>query len=117
MLIGHGRVADVLMGRPQLAGGAVQEEAECTIGVVLHQLAHGANVVRRDQLVVPRKCCRMAAVVYDRRDDTAVAVARYPADDQRVIGGLEWVVAADDAIACRTPGRSGRDFGPSRSFL
>ena len=46
MLVGDGRVTDVLVRRTELARGTVQEEAECAVRVLLDELAHRADVVR-----------------------------------------------------------------------
>ena len=86
VLVGDGRVADVLMGRAELARGALEEEAGGSAGVRLDDLAHGADVVRRDQRVLPGERRRVTGVVHDRPEHPPVVVGGDPADDERVVG-------------------------------
>ena len=86
MLVRDGRVADVLVRRAELPRRALEEEAERAARLPLDDLAQRADVVRRDQRVVPGERRRVARVVDDRREHAAVAVGGDPTDDQRVVG-------------------------------
>ena len=86
VLVGDGRVADVLMGGAELARGALEEEARGAAGVLLDDLAHGADVVGGDQRVLPGERRRVAGVVDDRAEHAPVVGRGDPPDDERVVG-------------------------------
>ena len=86
MLIRDRRIADVLMGRPELARRPLEEEARRAAGVRLDDLPHGADVVGGDQRVLPGEGGRVARVVHDRPEDPTVAVGGDASHDERVVG-------------------------------
>jgi hypothetical protein len=99
--VGDGRVADVVVARRELARGALQEERR-GIESLLEDLACRADVVGREQLVLPRQGRWMAGVVEDRRQHGAV-VAGDPRDEHRVVRWAAGVVAGGEALRLLVP--------------
>ena len=84
----------------------MEEQARRAAGVLLDELAHGADVVGRDERVLPRERRRVAGVVDDRPEDAAVVVRRHAAHDERVVRRRRRVEAADDpAVVARRIGQ------------
>ena len=99
--VGDCRVADVVVARGEIARGALQEERRGVEGV-LQDLARRADVVGREQPVLPGQRRRMAGVVEERRQHRAVSpVTRR--DEQRVVGRLVGVVAGGEALRLVVP--------------
>ena len=90
--VGHGRVADVVVARRELARGALEEERRRVEGAFQH-LAGRTDVVGREQPVLPRERGRVAGVVEERRERPAVAVGG-AGDHERVVRRAVRVVAA-----------------------
>src|SRR5262245_18108047 len=85
--IGDGGVGGVLLRGGKLAAGALQEEARGAARLRLDDLAHRADVVGGNQLVLPGERRRMAGVVDDRRHHSTRIIA-HAADEEGVIGRL-----------------------------
>ena len=99
--VGHRRVADVVVAWRELARGALEEERRRSEGRLQH-LARGADVVRREEPVLPRERRRVAGVVEERREHAAVG-GRRPADENGVVGGAVRVVAAGEPLGLGVP--------------
>ena len=109
VLVGDRRIADVLVGRPELARRPLEEEARGAAGVRLDDLPHGADVVGRDQRVLPGERGRVARVV--ARSSRAIrpspsAVTRPTTSG--VVGLRGGVEAAYEPAVVARAGRRGR---------
>ncbi len=93
--VGDRRVAHVVVARGQLPRGPLEEQRGGGEGAFQH-LARGADVVGRQQPVLPGERRRVAGVVEQRRPHVA-RVARDPCDEQGVVGGDVGVVAGGEA--------------------
>ena len=90
MPVGDRRVADVLMGRPELSRRSLEEEGGGAGRVGLDDLPHGADEVRRDQRVLPGERGRVTRVVHDRPEHPPVVVGGDASHDERVVGRRGW---------------------------
>ena len=97
MLVRDRRVADVLVRRAELPRRALEEQAGRASRLPFDDLAQRADVVRRDQRVVPGERRRVARVVDERPEHAAVVGGGDPAHDQGVVGVRDRVEAAHEA--------------------
>ena len=97
VLIGDGRIADVLVGGAELARRSLEEDTRSAARLRLDELAHRADVVRGDERVLPRERGRVAGVVDDGAEHVPVRVRRDPPDDDRVVRARSGIEAAHEA--------------------
>ena len=67
MTVRHLRVGEVLLCRRQLTGRALKKNARRAGGMLLDRFTQGADIVRRDELVLPAQRRGMAGIVHDCR--------------------------------------------------
>ena len=99
--VGDGGVADVVVPRRELPGGALEEERRGRERGLEH-LARRSDVVGREEPVRPGERGRVAGVVEERRRHGSVP-ARDTADEQGVVGVFSRVVAACESLCLRVP--------------
>ena len=99
--VGDGDVADVVVARPEVARGTLEEECG-RIERVLEHLAGGTDEVGRQQAVLPREGRRVAGVVEERRERRA-GVVRHARDEDGVVRHAVGVVAARVALRVDVP--------------
>ena len=99
--IGDRRVADETVPRAELSAGA-RRNRHARAGDRLDDVARRADVVGTDQRVVPGERRRVAGVVDDRGHDASGGVGS-PSHDQRVVGRVGRIEAADEQTVVGVP--------------